>query len=195
LIEFKSLRGLPLALAAALAWPAAAQTLYKLVDRQGRVTYSDRAPGHFEGTVTTLEADVAPDSRPAAQTGETASRREGVPGLAKERRTSRELLTRNLSDARARVEVARQAMIKGREVLPEDMQTVQHRLAPLRSGEQPPRGNCFSSTDARGGVVLNCPSVVPDAGFYERQKRLEEAVKIAEEELALAERAFRRGTD
>ncbi len=33
------------------------------------------------------------------------------------------------------------------------------------------------------------------ASFYERQKKLAEELERAEEELALAERAYRRGTD
>lgn len=43
--------------------------------------------------------------------------------------------------------------------------------------------------------MLNCPTRVPNDAYYERQKKLEEELKAAEEELAEAERAYRRGTD
>ena len=68
-------------------------------------------------------------------------------------------------------------------------------MRPLRSGEQPPNANCFAATDASGVASLNCPSRVPQEAFYERQKKLEDDLKRAEEELELAERAYRRGTD
>lgn len=47
-----------LALAAlAFACGASAQTLYKLVDKNGKVTYSQEEPKGFEGTVTRIEVD------------------------------------------------------------------------------------------------------------------------------------------
>lgn len=47
-----------LALCLALtAGAAAAQTLYKLVDKNGKVTYSEKAPEGFDGQVTPLNID------------------------------------------------------------------------------------------------------------------------------------------
>ena len=47
-----------LALAMSLAsLGASAQTLYKLVDRNGKVTYTQEEPKGFDGTVTRLEVD------------------------------------------------------------------------------------------------------------------------------------------
>jgi hypothetical protein len=43
------LAGVPLA--------AAAQTLYKLVDKNGKVTYAQEAPKGFDGTVTRIDVD------------------------------------------------------------------------------------------------------------------------------------------
>jgi hypothetical protein len=65
----------------------------------------------------------------------------------------------------------------------------------LRSGESAPRPNCFAGTDAHGNAVLNCPTVVPQDTYYERRRQLDEALRLAEEELAAAELAYRRGTD
>ena len=50
--------------------------------------------------------------------------------------------------------------------------------------------------DAKGkaaGAV--CPALIPNDAYYERQKQLEDAVKKAEEEVAAAEDAYRRGVD
>jgi len=54
-----------LAAALALCGPAFAQTLYKLVDKNGKVTYSETAPkpGDFDGTVTRI--DVNPNANTA----------------------------------------------------------------------------------------------------------------------------------
>ena len=46
-----------LALACALAVPAAAQTLYKLTDKNGKVTYSEKVPPGFDGKVTRMDID------------------------------------------------------------------------------------------------------------------------------------------
>ncbi|HSJ98782.1 MAG TPA: DUF4124 domain-containing protein [Myxococcota bacterium] len=50
----------PVLLAAALALPganAAAQTLYKLIDRNGKVTYSETAPKDYDGKVIRIDID------------------------------------------------------------------------------------------------------------------------------------------
>lgn len=48
---------LPFALAACLALPAAAQTLYKLIDKNGKVTYSETPPKNFDGKVIRMDID------------------------------------------------------------------------------------------------------------------------------------------
>jgi Domain of unknown function (DUF4124) len=46
------------ALLAVLAWwPAAAQTLYKLIDKNGKVTYSQEPPKDFDGKVIRIEVN------------------------------------------------------------------------------------------------------------------------------------------
>ena len=47
---------------AALAGPAAAQTLYKLIDKNGKVTYSETKPKEFDGKVIPLDIDPARNS-------------------------------------------------------------------------------------------------------------------------------------
>ena len=40
-----------------------------------------------------------------------------------------------------------------------------------------------------------CPTLVPGEPYYDRVKQLEDAVKAAEDDLADAEPAYRRGVD
>jgi hypothetical protein len=42
---------------AVVALPAAAQTMYKLIDKNGKVTYSESRPKEFEGTVVPVQID------------------------------------------------------------------------------------------------------------------------------------------
>jgi hypothetical protein len=57
-------RTFALAVALALAaFPAAAQTLYKLIDKKGKVTYSETAPKDFDGKVVRI--DVNPNANTA----------------------------------------------------------------------------------------------------------------------------------
>ena len=193
--DLRLARALLLSLAAALALPAFGQVLYKLIDRQGRVTYSDREPKNFDGTVIRLEPDTTSNIMPPAAQADAAPKAGAAPGIGENRRRIREELEAKLRAAQARVEAARKAKAEGGEPLPDEMQTIQHRRPPLKSGQQPPNPNCFTATDPSGAPSLNCPTRVPQDAFYERQKRLDDDLKRAEDELELAERAYRRGTD
>lgn len=194
MIEFGAARALALALVAVLSLPASAQVLYKLIDRNGRVTYSDSEPKNFDGTVIRLEPDTFTNIVPATK-ADGGPRAEPGSGVAETRRRVREELEKKLRAAQARAESARKAKDEGGEPLPEELQTIQHRHPPLRSGQQPPNPNCFAARDASGAAVLHCPTRIPGDAFYERQKKLAEELQRAEEELELAERAYRRGTD
>jgi hypothetical protein len=196
LIDHPSARALLFALAAAVALPAPAQVLYKLVDRQGRVTYSDSVPKNYEGQVTRIEPpDAVSNVVNSGKQVEAAPKAGSPPGMAETRRRTREELEAKLRAAQAKVEAARKAKAEGGDPQVDEMQTIQHRRAPLASGEQPPNANCFTATDPNGTAFLNCPTRIPDGSYYERQKKLDDDLKRAEEELALAERAYRRGTD
>lgn len=94
-----------LALAAA-AGSAAAQTLYKLVDRNGKVTYTQEEPKGFEGTVTRIDIDPSantatlPRFTPPAKAAPSAGK--GAEGKAERRATPQERLERakrELADA------------------------------------------------------------------------------------------------
>ncbi len=190
-------RGFPRALLAAAIAAAAlsadAQVLYKLIDRQGRVTYADREPKDFDGTVVRIEADAGVNLVPGAKAG-TGPAATGT-GYSERRRETRAALEGKLRAAQARVEAARKAKDEGGEPLADEWQVVQRHGPPLKSGEKPPSPNCFPSTAPGGSASLNCPGRVPGDAYYERQKKIDEELRLAEEALALAEREFRRGTD
>lgn len=204
-IDRRGLRPAALGLALGLlAAGACAQVLYKLVDKQGRVTYSDREPKGFDGTVTRIEADTTSNviDTPKSVSG-TAAKGEASgatgagaePGLAETRRKTREVLAQRVREAEAKVAAARKAKAEGEEPRADELQTVQRRLPPVKEGAALPRPNCFQSVDAHGKAVLHCPSVVPQDSYYARRTQLDEDLRRAEEELAAAELAYRRGTD
>jgi hypothetical protein len=182
-------------LAVALAAHAEGQVLYKLIDRKGRVTYSDTEPKNFDGEVIRVETDATSNIMPGMPpSGRSSSSGQAKDGLSP-RQVARAELEKRLRAAQDKVEAARKAKAEGEDPLPEEMQTIQKRFAPLAQGQAPPGSNCMSLVDPYGMAFLSCPSRVPNEDYYARQKALEDALKQADEELALAERAYRRGTD
>jgi hypothetical protein len=195
LTERTALRALALALALVVALPAPAQVLYKLIDRQGRVTYSDAVPKSFDGTVVRIEPDSSSNVLPSGRPPEAEKTPAAAAGMAEDRRRNREELEKKLRAAQARFEAAKKAVELGQEPQPGEMQTVQRRQPPLKRGESPPRPNCYQVVDPNGVASLVCPQQVPQDSYYERRRKLDQELRLAEEELAQAERAYRRGTD
>jgi hypothetical protein len=175
--------------------PPPSQTLYKLIAKDGRITYSDHAPKNFDGQVIRIEPDtgsnVMPSNRPPAQAPSATT------GLSygANRTANREALEKALRAAQAKVEAARQAKADGTDPGPDEMQMIQRRYAPLKAGQDPPRSNCRNATDGEGRPYLLCAMQVPGDAFYDRQKKLDADLDKALEELADAERAYRRGAD
>ncbi len=189
-------RAFVVAFTLAVAMPAAAQVLYKLTDRQGRVTYSDSVPKNYDGTVQRIEPpDPVSNVLPSGKPPEAQKAPAAATGMAGDRRQKRDELERRLRAAQARVEAAKKAVELGEEPQPGEMQTVQRRHAPLKRGESPPRPNCFEAVDPNGVASLICPQQVPQDAYYERRRKLDEELRLAERELEEAERAYRRGTD
>jgi len=195
---------LALALTILLPGPGVlAQTLYKWTDKDGRVQYADKPPANFKGEVTRMEADAVPPplkpaARPAAKTQADEEEKDKVPDTATRRRAERERLSGLLAAARAKVEKARSDLASGEDVLDEERQIVQQhhpRDAKRPQNTPAPRQNCMGQTTPEGRTVWNCPTPIPGEAYFERQKALEEALQKAEEELAEAERAYRRGVD
>ncbi len=195
MIDRTALQALALALALAVAVPAPAQVLYKLTDRQGRVTYSDSVPKNYDGTVVRIESDTYSNVLPASRAQEAPAAPAAPTGVAQDRRQKRDELEKKLRAAQAKVEAARKAVELGEAPQDGEMQTVQRRHPPLKRGESAPRPNCFQSVDPNGFASLICPQQVPRDSYYERRRKLDEELRLAEEELAVAEREYRRGTD
>jgi hypothetical protein len=180
---------------------ASAQTLYKWTDAQGRVQYGDRVPKDFKGEVTRIESDAQPPQSPpwvpkaaAPKAQEGAQAEKPADDLNTRRRLLREKLMADVARARDRLEAARKAVEDADGPGVGERQVVQQRFA---RGTQPktPRSNCREVVASDGKKQLMCPALVPGEGYYDRIRLLEEAVAKAEEDLALAERAYRQGAD
>ncbi len=185
--------GLPVASAQAPT-PPPTSTFYKLIAKDGKVTYSDHAPKNFDGQVIRIEPDTESNVVPSRRAPAAAPAKGNSP-YATQRAANREALEKALRDAQAKVEAARKAKADGGEPGEDEMQVIQRRYAPLKAGESPPRSNCRNGTDSAGRPFLLCASQVPGEAFYDRQKKLDAELDKALEELADAERAYRRGVD
>ena len=194
--------------ALALAADTAAQTFYKWVDKDGKVQYSDKPPVGFTGQVTKIQNDPFPDVAPRAPAASPSAapakpqaeddEKEKAPDAATRRRQTREQLSSRLTAARVKLEAAQKALADGDGATEDEKQFVHQgfpRDARRPERTPPPRTNCMSSTTSDGRAEWNCPRQVPNDAYFDRQGKLEEAVRKAEEELAEAEQAYRRGVD
>jgi hypothetical protein len=186
-------------LLALAAFPAAAQTLYKWTDANGKVQYSDRAPKGFAGEVTRIEVDVdkatLPATPPAAAGKPTGSAPAAAEDIAAKRRATRARLEARLATARDNVDAAKKALASSESPEPEERQIVQQRATSGGMHGMTGRSNCRQETDKNGVAVVMCPTAVPGPEYHERVAKLEEDLRRAEEELDAAERAWRRGVD
>jgi hypothetical protein len=155
-----------LAFAAASGVALAQTTLYKLIDRNGKVTYSEEKPKSFDGQVIPLDIDPSRNTTtmpkytpPAPAAGASGPRPpQSGGGVA----VSREAV----AAARERVDAARKALADARENPGET--DLQH-LGTKGGGTRP----------------------VPTAEYTKRLAKLEEDVHKAEEQLSRLESASR----
>ena len=193
-------------LAAALgAMPAAAQVLYKWVDESGKTQYSDRPPKNFKGEVTRIETEVEkftlppspPPAAPASSAPAAAPAKTVAPApaedLAAKRRATRARLEGQLAKAREKVDAAKKALAQAENPEPEDRQVIQQRAGGGMHG-MTARSNCTVEGTGKNKVVM-CPTMVPTEEYRDKLARLEEDVRKAEDDLAAAEQAWRRGVD
>jgi len=148
------------ALALLLGTSAFAQTLYKLVDKDGKVTYSEKAPKDFPGTVTKIEVDpnanrMAP---PRGKGGQAV-----MEDIQRNREAARDASRTRATEARARLDAARKAYEQAR--------------------DNPGTDDVRRMGSAGGGTR---PVFSDD--FQARLDKLEADVRAAEEELRRAER-------
>jgi hypothetical protein len=151
------------ALGLAAAWTdAAAQTLYKLIDKNGKVTYSESPPKNFDGQVIRMDID------PKANTATLPK-----PGAAARPETESEKVLRRPSPSTAgggdKAQAARDKLDAARKAL-------QNAIDNPGEGDVQRVGN-------KGGFTRP----VPTEEYQKRIAGLEENVKRAEEELRVAE--------
>jgi len=133
--------------------PASAQTVYKLIDRNGKVTYSETPPKDFDGKV--IRVDIDPNANKATLGAPRAAPRPqdtpAEPAAAPDH-------GRQVADARERRAAARKALAEARDHPgPDDMRFL--------------------------GKVGGGARAVPTEAYQQRLDELERAVKEADDEL------------
>ena len=197
-------RGLAaLAFALALAPAALAQTLYKWIDADGKTQYSDKPPKEFKGEVTRIEPDfdrttppvVAPPPPVAPVAPEKAKAAPPTDDVLARRRAARAQLEARLANARTNVDAAKKALADTESPEVGERQTVQQRSAGGGMHGMTARSGCRVEIGKDGRRSVMCPVSIPTPEFHERVARQEDTLRKAEEELAAAEEAWRRGVD
>jgi Domain of unknown function (DUF4124) len=160
---------LVLAAAATLLAPVAfADVLYKLIDKNGKVTYSEEKPKAFDGQVIRLDinpqANTMPPPASGTNSGEpTSPSRRPAQGNPKKPSPEERIAT-----ARERLEVAQKA---------------------LQDARDNPADSDLQTIGTQGGIKKGGGTrTVPSAGYQAKLDQLEKAVKDAEEALQDAER-------
>jgi hypothetical protein len=189
-----------------------AQVLYKWIGDDGTTQYSDRLPPKsFKGTVTRIEPDEQPPpAAPYRAAGPNAKQGEdGIvqpPDVAGARRDLRRKLEGDVAAAREKLAAAKLAIEVSSAPQDDEKQMIQRRTdqvsnlpgtgsASAGGGLAFGRSNCTTAKNADGLPVTTCPTSIPNDAYYERIRKLEDDVRAAEENLATAERAYRRGVD
>lgn len=185
---------------------AASADIYTWTDANGRVQYSDHPPKDFKGVVKRIEPDEKPPPSVAVPKAAPV-KADAAPvaplkkDMAGKRREERERLDEALNAARERLAQARKALAESQEPQAEEHQIVMRPGGAAGSVPMPgvvpaaSRSNCRNQVDSKGRKTTFCPVSMPTEAYFDRIARLEAAVKAAEEELATAERAYRRGVD
>ncbi len=122
------------------------------------------------------------------------------PDLAARRRAERERLQHNLDVAREKLVAARKALAEHQVPEGDERQVTQlpggdpNKTLMPGTVQISARSNCRTvENDKKKSVV--CPVSTPNEAYYDHIAKLEQAVKEAEDEVADAERAYRRGVD
>jgi hypothetical protein len=143
------------------AWPAAAQTVYKLVDKNGKITYSETPPKEFDGKV--IRIDLDPNANKASL---------GVPttdtGGATQERTKAKLEARDAAKAQSREE---------------RVQAARDKLAAAKQSYEQARDNPGEEDMRFIGNAGGGTRRVPTEAYEKRLAQLEHRVKEAEDAL------------
>jgi hypothetical protein len=153
------------AVAAVAVVPASAQTLYKLIDKNGKVTYSETPPKNFDGKV--IRMDIDPNANTATLPKPGAGPSTGGEGASKDAETIR------------RGTQAQQKKSREEDRLERARARVEEAKARLQDLIDNPGDNDVQ----RMGKVGGGTRPVLTAEYQERIKQAEAQVKAAEEEL------------
>lgn len=154
------------ALAAAFAVSASAETLYKLIDKNGKVTYSETAPKSFDGQV--IRIDIDPNANTATLPKPGAAPAKG--GEAARERGNRNTGNAAKDDAEARIAQARE------------------KLEAAKRAQQDARDNPGPDDLQLVGKVGGGARTILSEEYTQRLEKLEQDVKNAEDELRRAEK-------
>ena len=175
-----------------------AQTLYRDIAEDGKVTYSDKPP-RKGGKTTTLEIDKNLNvTEPLKRNSEGKKLDFGE--RIKKREALRDRLRADLDKAQALLAAAETALANGRNPRDEELQPtisyVDNNGKPNAAGIITGRSGrvvCSKEKNPDGSELITCPAIsVPNEEYPKRVKELEDAVSMAEEEVRRAEQAYRR---
>lgn len=145
----------PIALLLAMSFAVSAQTIYKQVDKDGKVTYTDKAPSKEQAA---QKVDIDTERNVAKPLGsKPVQAKELADKQLKRRADTDAALEKKIEQARAKLDLAKDELAKGKEPQEEDWMTV--------------------------GAQSGTPFRHLNEAYFDRVKQLEAAVKQAEEEL------------
>ena len=152
-----------IALCLVLSCAASAQTIYKEVDKDGKVTYTDKKPDESSKKAEKVDIDK---NRNIAQPLVSKEEKEGGSrsSAKPEQRIARD------NDLLAKLDQARENLERAKEALANAQAPAEDEWIFIMGGKR-----------------------VPSEAYFQRIKTSEDAVKKAEEDLASAETAYRRG--
>ncbi len=101
--------------AALVTADASAQTLYKLIDKNGKVTYVETPPKDYDGKVIRLDIDPNANIATSPKKGDVAAERSALETKAKAKAEAAAAAEATLQDARDRLEELRQAYADARD--------------------------------------------------------------------------------
>jgi Domain of unknown function (DUF4124) len=159
------MRKLSLVLALLYCASAMAQAIYKQVDKDGKVTYTDKAPDKDQ-PATKVDIDKNRNVATPLGTRSPAAAKGVADANLKAREMSEARFARELEKAEARLSKAKEDLANGKDPQEDDWSTV-------------------GVASGRAGRMLN-------EAYQERVKRLEDAVKQAEGDVARAQANYRR---
>jgi hypothetical protein len=144
-----------IAILLAISFTVSAQTIYKQVDKDGKITYTDKPPSKEQAA---QKVDIDTERNIAKPLGSRPAQAiESADNQLKRRAHSDAALEKMIEQARAKLDLVKDELAKGKEPQEEDWMTV--------------------------GAQSGRPFRHLNEAYFDRVKQLEEAVRQAEEEL------------